>query len=63
MLKKGFLAGNVLFVSISHETKIVKKYLKAFDEVIYKMNKIEKKIDIRKKILGKVKFGSFGRLN
>ena len=54
MLKKGFLAGNVLFVSISHETKIVKKYLKAFDEVIYKMNKIEKKIDIRKKFLVKL---------
>ena len=49
MLKKGYLAGNLIFVSIAHKKDMVEKYLKEFDKTIFKMYEIEKKISLKKK--------------
>ena len=43
MLKRGYLAGNLIFVSIAHKKDMVEKYLKEFDKTIFKMYEIEKK--------------------
>jgi hypothetical protein len=38
MLKKGFLASNVLYLSISHTSKLIKLYLKSFDQTLKIIN-------------------------
>ena len=39
MLKKKFLASNTIYVSISHNKKILKKYYKSLEDVFYKISK------------------------
>ncbi len=39
MLKKGFLATNVIYVSIAHNKKILKKYFKELDIIFEKIKK------------------------
>ena len=64
MLKRKFLAGNTLFVSLAHNRNNVKKYLEYFEEVIEKLYKIESKgIKIKTKLLGPIKAETFERLN
>jgi glutamate-1-semialdehyde aminotransferase len=41
MLKRKYLASNVVYVSISHSKKIIDKYLKDLDEVLYKISKMK----------------------
>jgi len=53
MLKRGYLATNSIYVSLAHDEKIVKKYLKNVDEVFKLMveaiqnNNIEDKLETR----------------
>ena len=39
MLKRGYLATNTIYLSISHSEKILNEYLKNFEEVIKKLSK------------------------
>ena len=38
MLKRGFLASNFLYVSLSHTSKLIELYLRNFDETLKKIN-------------------------
>ena len=40
MLKKGFLANNIVYSSISHSDKILKKYFEYFEEVFENINNL-----------------------
>ena len=42
MLGHKFLAGNVVFLSTSHNEKILKKYSEHLDEIFYKISECEK---------------------
>ena len=64
MLKKGFLAGNIIFVSIVHNEKILQKYFNAFEYVFSKINKLNKQNKkIEKFLEGPVCHSTFRRLN
>ena len=64
MLKKNFLSGNTIFISIAHKKKDVDKYLEYFEEVIEKLKNVENKgIKIKTKLLGPVRAETFERLN
>ena len=64
MLKKGFLASNIIFVSISHNKKILQKYFNAFEDVFSKINKLNKENKKIKKFLeGPICASAFRRLN
>ena len=39
MLKKNYLASNVVYVSIAHSKKVIDRYLKELDKVFYKISK------------------------
>ena len=41
MLKKGFLASNTIYLSISHSKQLIKKYLHQLDKVFYLIKKCE----------------------
>ena len=41
MLKKNYLASNVVYVSISHTKKIINKYLNDLDKVFFKISKLK----------------------
>jgi len=41
MLKKGYLASNIVYVSLAHEKKIIDQYLKDLDKVFKKISKIK----------------------
>ena len=61
MLKKGFLAGNLSTMSISHKKKIIEKYKMNFKKIIIQISKIL----LSKKefpLLGPVKHSTFRRL-
>ena len=38
MLKKGYLASNMVYISIYHDKKIIDKYIKELDQVFKKLN-------------------------
>jgi glutamate-1-semialdehyde 2,1-aminomutase len=64
MLKKNFLAGNTIFVSLAHKESYLKRYLENFEEVVAKLKKIEDKgVKIETKLLGPVRAETFERLN
>ena len=41
MLKKGFLAKNSIYISISHSNQLIKKYLYNLEDVFSKLRKLE----------------------
>ena len=41
MLKKKFLASNTIYISISHEKKIIDKYLAILDKIFNTISKYE----------------------
>ena len=43
MLKKGFLAANGVYISYSHNEKILQRYEEVLDEIFYNISKCEKK--------------------
>ena len=63
MLKKGFLATNVIYVSIAHNKKILKKYFKELDIIFEKIKKFENGENVYNYLENKVATETFGRLN
>jgi glutamate-1-semialdehyde aminotransferase len=64
MLKKGFLASNLIFVSTAHNEKILQKYFNAFENVFSKISKLNKENQrIEKFLEGPVCHSTFRRLN
>ena len=63
MLKKGFLASNVVYVSTSHNEKILDSYFSALDEVFSLIKKCEMGEDINKYLKVPICNSGFGRLN
>lgn len=63
MLKYGFLASNVIYVSIEHKKKIVDKYIYYLDKVFKKINSFEKSNNKKNILLGKISQTHFKRLN
>ena len=64
MLKKGFLASNTIYLSVSHNENILKKYLYNLEKIFYKISKFENFNDISKKLISNFPAQStFKRLN
>ena len=64
MLKKGFLAANGVYMCISHNDKILKKYEFILDEIFYKISKCEKgQTEIDNILNSPVSHIPFARLN
>ena len=52
MLKKGFLANNIVYSSISHSDKILKKYFEFFEEVFENINNLDENEIVNLKLKG-----------
>ena len=64
MLKHNFLAANSVYLSISHNEKILKKYSEYLDEIFYKISECEKgNLDISNLLKYPISSSAFGRLN
>jgi len=64
MLKKGFLAANGVYISYSHNEKILKKYEEVLDEIFFNISKCERKeLNIDDILNFPVSRVPFGRLN
>ena len=64
MLKKGFLAANGVYISCSHNEKILKKYEEVLDEIFFNISKCERKeLNIYDILNFPVSRVPFGRLN
>lgn len=64
MLKRGFLAGNVIYLSIAHTPELCQKYIEAMSDVFTQLKKaIDEKVDIASLIDGPVCHSGFQRLN
>jgi glutamate-1-semialdehyde 2,1-aminomutase len=60
MLKKGFLASNIIYVSLAHKNKILEKYFSELEKVFFKISKIK---NLKKELVGKISHSTFQRLN
>jgi len=64
MLKKGYLANNMVYVSIEHSEKVLKRYYNILDECFRKISLCEtKKLNIKNLLITKIFKESFTRLN
>ena len=63
MLKKGFLASNIIYVCIKHNEKILEKYFKILDKIFLKIKINFKGNKINNLLEEKISEKSFGRLN
>ena len=64
MLKKGFLASDKFYASISHDDESIKLYLEALNEVFNSIDKnIKNEIEINTLLAGPVRHSGFKRLN
>ena len=63
MLKRGFLATNVIYSSTSHSKKILKKYLFELDKIFNLIKKCEEGLNINKLLKYPVSHDGFKRLN
>jgi glutamate-1-semialdehyde aminotransferase/spore coat polysaccharide biosynthesis protein SpsF (cytidylyltransferase family) len=63
MLKKGYLASNVIYVSTSHKMNILKRYYKILNDIFKVISKCEKGADIHIYLNNKVSQKKFSRLN
>jgi glutamate-1-semialdehyde aminotransferase len=63
MLKKGFLASNVVYISKAHTKAIVDKFLEASDEVLGRIAKAIKEGKIESQLEGPICHGGFKRLS
>ena len=52
MLKKGFLANNIVYSSVSHSDKILKKYFEFFEEVFENINNLDENEIVNLKLKG-----------
>jgi len=62
MLKKGFLASNIIYISLAHTKAIADKYLEAAEDVLGKIARSIKKDDLKKLLKGPVCHSGFKRL-
>ena len=62
MLKKGIIASNIIYVSISHNNKILKIYFKNLKNIFKTISTLSEK-DLKKRINGRECFSPFSRLN
>jgi len=64
MMKKGFLAGNIVYVCMEHE-RYIKKYLECFEEIMFEINQFDKgnKGNIKNALDGPICHDTFQRLN
>jgi len=64
MLKRNFLASNGVYLSITHDEKILRRYSSHLDEIFYKISECEKgNLNIFDILKYPVSFSPFGRLN
>jgi len=63
MLKKGFLATNVVYACVSHKENILKKYFKELDIIFGKIKEFENGKNIHNYLEAKQATQSFARLN
>ncbi len=63
MLKKGFLAGNSLYVCIEHRMSIIEQYFEAIEPIFSLISNCEKGDDVNKYLDGDVCHSGFKRLN
>ena len=64
MLKRGYLAGTSVYVSVAHSKDIIDKYLSEFEDVLFKLsNIIENELNIIDFLDGPVCHSGFHRLN
>lgn len=63
MLKRGFLASNVIYVSIAHQKEIADKYLENAAEVFQQIGKALSNNDLQSLLDGEVSHSGFQRLN
>ena len=63
MLKKGYLASNVIYTSVAHNKKILKKYYKELDTIFKKIKEFEEGLNINDYLKIKESTKSFSRLN
>ena len=64
MLNNNFLATNTIYMSTSHNEKIIKKYSDHLDEIFYKISECEKdKLNISELLRYPVSRNPFERLN
>ena len=63
MLKKGYLASNITFLTIFHSKMIIDKYIKNLEPIFSKINLFEKKSEnVSKYLKGPVCHATFRRL-
>ena len=62
MLKKGYLASNIMYVTIYHNEVVVNKYLKKLEPIFKKIESFERNKDVKKKLNGPACETGFGRL-
>jgi glutamate-1-semialdehyde 2,1-aminomutase len=62
MLKKGFIASNIVYVSICHNDKILEKYFQNLKLIFKKISSLNKK-DLSNQLNGRECFSPFSRLN
>ena len=64
MLKEGYLASNSIYVSISHDEKILDRYFDKLSSIFYKLNLCSTgALDIDELLIGEVCHSGFRRLN
>jgi glutamate-1-semialdehyde 2,1-aminomutase len=62
MLKKGYIASNIVYLSIAHKDNILREYFKHLREIFKKLSKLDNR-KLKKLIIGRVSFSPFSRLN
>ncbi len=63
MLKKGFLASNIIFLNIYHSKKVIDKYISALDPIFKKIKSFEDGLPIKKYLKSPVCKSGFKRIN
>jgi len=63
MLKKGYLAGNSVYVCVAHTKEIIDSYFEALDSLFSDIREFEDGRDVMKELNGPVCHGGFKRLN
>ncbi|MBU2892938.1 aminotransferase class III-fold pyridoxal phosphate-dependent enzyme [Colwellia sp. D2M02] len=63
MLKRGFLASNVIYVSLAHSELMIEKYLNAVNEVFVLINQAIEHDNLASLLLGPMCHSGFSRLN
>jgi glutamate-1-semialdehyde 2,1-aminomutase len=63
MLKRGYLASNLIYVSIVHTPEVVEKYFDVLDSIFKKIKECEEGVNILDMLEGPICHSGFSRLN